>query len=592
VRLRPLALAVASGLVCAVSACGGLPSGGPVQQGMAVGEPAQQPIHVSPFGPVVGASAEETIRGFLSAGYGFEDDHAVARSFLTPAASDAWKPDVGVTVHGDTDASVKVTVADGTVRVATSPIAVVDGNGYYHEAPAGSVVRGSFGLVRVGGQWRISSLPNGFGLWLSQYDMQRIYRPFSISYVDPVERTLVADRRWFPVTAGLATTLARAQLDPVPDYLRGAVSTGVPLGTELSVAAVPVQSGRATVDLTVRALAADAMLRRAMWAQFLSTLLQVQLPAVNEVSLRVDGARLDLPGLGESLSSLADLDYRPTTTASPTLVLLRKGNTLTRVDPDGFGDVNPPRRSPESNAAPLPRIQPGWIELAQSRDGKELAAIGGDRRDLSRWRGTTSHQLPAFGDHLTKPSYDGRDGLWVAGERGGATRLWVIDTSGSSVSAGQPRAVDISRLGDRRIVSFRVAADDQRAVLITTKPDGTDVQVQVAGIVRAGNGTAQALAAPLRVGWTLTSASSAVWVDDDTVAVIGRVGRTEPQRPYLVDIGGPATGLQPVPDARSLTTTGGVRGLVVVTGRGVVLNKAGNGWQPLGEGTDLVVPGA
>ena len=83
-----------------------------------------------------------------------------------------------------------------------------------------------------------------------------------------------------------------------------------------------------------------------------------------------------------------------------------------------------------------------------------------------------------------------------------------------------------------------------------------------------------------------------MWVDDDTVAVIGRVGRAEPQRPYLVDIGGPATGLQPVPDARTLTTTGGVRGLVVVTGRGVVLTKAGNGWQPLGVGTDLVVPGA
>ena len=240
-------------------------------------------------------------------------------------------------------------------------------------------------------------MPKDFGLWLSAYDMQRIYRPFSISYVDPIERTLVADRRWFPVTAGLATTLARAQLDPVPDYLRGAVSTGVPLGTELSVAAVPVQSGRATVDLTVRALAADAVLRRAMWAQFLSTLLQVQLPAVNEVSLRVDGAQLDLPGLGESLSSLADLDYRSTTTASPALVLLRKGNTLTRVDPDGFGDDSPPRRSPETSAAPLPRIQPGWIELAQSRDGKELAAIGGDRRDLSRWRGTSSHQLPRSG---------------------------------------------------------------------------------------------------------------------------------------------------------------------------------------------------
>ena len=91
---------------------------------MAVGEPAQQPIHVSPFGPVAGASAEETIRGFLSAGYGFEDDHAVARSFLTQAASDAWKPDTGVTVHGDTDASVKVTVSGRDGAGGTSPIAV------------------------------------------------------------------------------------------------------------------------------------------------------------------------------------------------------------------------------------------------------------------------------------------------------------------------------------------------------------------------------------------------------------------------------------------------------------------------------------
>jgi hypothetical protein len=386
--------------------------------------------------------------------------------------------------------------------------------------------------------------------------------------------------------------LARAQLDPVPDYLQGAVTTGVPLGTALTVAAVPVQSGRATVDLTVRALSADAVLRRAIWAQFLATLLQVQLPPVQEISLRVDGAQLDLPGLGESLSSLVDLEYRPAATTVPTVAVLRTGSTLTRVDPDQIGNGGQPRKAPDASSSSLPRIQPGWMELAQSRDGKELAAIGGDRRDLSRWRGAASHQLPAFGTKLTKPSYDGRDGLWVAGERNGAPRLWVVDTSSESVADGKPRAVDISRLGDRRIVSFRVAADDQRAAMVTTGPDGSDVQLQVAGIVRSPDGAARSLAAPLRLGWTLTAASNAVWVDDNTVAVLGRVGRSEAMRPYLVDIGGRATGLQMVPGARTLTTTGGIRGLVVVTDRGVVLTKAGNGWQPLGDGTDLVVPGA
>ena len=330
-----------------------------------------------------------------------------------------------------------------------------------------------------------------------------------------------------------------------------------------------------------------------MWAQFLATLLQVQLPAVNEVSLRVDGAQLDLPGLGESLSSLADLDYRSTTTASPALVLLRTGNTLTRVDPDGFGNGGPPRRAPDDERAPLPRIQPGWIELAQSRDGKELAAIGGDRRDLSRWRGTSSHQLPAFGTKLTKPSYDGRDGLWVAGERDGAPRLWVIDTSSRALAAGQApgrRHQPARRPPDRVVPGGR------------GRPAGGDGHHQAGWQRRAGAGRRHR---PLPPDGTaqLPRRTAAGRLDAHVGLERGlgrrqhrrgdrRVGRAEPQRPYLVDIGGPATGLQPVPDASSLTTTGGVRGLVVVTGRGVVLSKAGNGWQPLGDGTDLVVPGA
>ena len=409
-------------------------------------------------------------------------------------------------------------------------------------------MRGSFGLARVGGQWRISSLPKGFGLWLSQYDMERIYRPFSISYVDPVERTLVADRRWFPVTAGLATTLARAQLDPVPDYLQGAVPTGVPLGTAADGGGRAGAVGRATVDLTVRRSPRTPCCAGRCGRSSSPRCCRSSSRPCNEVSLRVDGAQLDLPGLGESCRR-----WPTWTTARPPppcrrWPLLRKGSTLTRVDPDGFGDDSPPRRSPDTSAAPLPRIQPGWIELAQSRDGKELAAVGGDRRDLSRWRGTSSHQLPAFGDKLTKPSYDGRDGLWVAGERDGAPRLWVIDTSSSSLAAGpapggrhQPAGRPQDRVvpgGRGRPAGGRWSPPGRTAATCSSRSPASSAPP---------NGTAQSLAAPLRLGWTLTSASSAVWVDDDTVAVIGRVGRAEPQRPYLVDIGGPATGLHRCP---------------------------------------------
>ena len=251
--------------------------------------------------------------------------------------------------------------------------------------------------------------------------MQRIYRPFSISYVDPVERTLVADRRWFPVTAGLATTLARAQLDPVPDYLRGAVSTGVPLGTALTVAAVPVQSGRATVDLTVRALAADAVLRRAMWAQFLSTLLQVQLPAVQRGLAAGRRCPARPPGAG----GVAVLAGRPGLPLDHHRVA-GAGAAAQGQHPDPRRPRRVRRRQPAAQGTPR-RARPAaadpagagssWRSPGTARSSRRSVATGGTCPAGGARRATSCR---ASGTKLTKPSYDGRDGLWVAGERDGA----------------------------------------------------------------------------------------------------------------------------------------------------------------------------
>jgi hypothetical protein len=585
---RPGAAWVAVVVAAALGACGGLPTDSPVQPGSQVGEAAVQPIRVQPDGPMPGATPDQIVRGFLraGAGAGFDDDHAIARSFFTAIVKDEWLPDSGVEVYSD-DSALKVELlTPTTVRVTASIVAEVDDAGRYRETPAGTSVQATFGMQKLDGGWRIALPPKGFGLWLSTRDLDRIYRPFTIAYVSSSARAIVGDRRWFPITTGLATTLARAQLEPVPTYLTGAAQTGVPARTVLAVDAVPIQSGRALVDLSAMALSADPDQRRAMWAQFVTTLMQV--PSVTQVSLEVEGARLDLPGIPDDVSVLTTLGYQIDTSTSTSTAVLRAGSELSRVSSDRPQE---PLRKPAAGAA-LPKIPAGWVSLAMSWSGREIAGIGGDHSDLARWQGNQMFQLAEFGSKLTKPSYDSLNGLWVAGEARGATKVWVIDTSLSPVKDAKPREISAKWLDKRRVLALRVASDNQRVALITTDFAGGDVQVVVAGIVRSGNGGALSLAAEsLRVGWTLTAATDLAWADDSTLAVVGRVGPKAALAPYLVDIGGKVTALPPVAGPRLATSTGGVRGVVVIADPGKVLARAGNGWQQLQTGTDFLIPG-
>ena len=201
-------------------------------------------------------------------------------------------------------------------------------------------------------------------------------------------------------------------------------------------------------------------------------------------------------------------------------------------------------------------------------------------------------QPPRFGSGLTKPSYDSVNGLWVAGEAGGAARVWVIDTSLSPMANARPRVIPVSWLAGRQVMALRVASDNQRVAMVTTDRAGGDVQVVVAGIVRSAGGVALSLTADtIRVGRALTVARDLAWVDDSTLAVVGRVRPKDPIGPHLLEIGGRGSALPPVVGARLVTNTGGIRGVVVVTDRGKVLARAGNGWQELQTGTDFLIPG-
>jgi hypothetical protein len=239
-----------------------------------LGDVVNEPVRVVAIGPADGASQEAVVRGFLRAGEDADETHATGKSFLAPQSVDLWRWSAADTVVYDGDLSFR-RIDDDSVEVTVDVLARVSPDGRYVEQPPGVRERLLLGLVRVGGEWRIELPTGGFGLWLDNDQFNRVFANRFVYYVSPAGRDLVPDSRWFPNGPRLATTLARAQLSDVPPHLLGAVTTGVPHGTTLSVNAVPVSNGRAQVNLSSQALSADPAGRAAMWAQLTKTLSQV-----------------------------------------------------------------------------------------------------------------------------------------------------------------------------------------------------------------------------------------------------------------------------------------------------------------------------
>ena len=200
--------------------------------------------------------------------------------------------------------------------------------------------------------------------------------------------------------------------------------------------------------------------------------------------------------------------------------------------------------------------------------------------------------MPLDATDVGNPSYDRRGFLWMGGvglKGDKAPRLWVVDLS---ASPADPRAaataVEAGWLDGRRVVEARVAADGDRVAVLSTKLDGSDTRIDIAGVVRTDGGVPQRLAEPLRIGASLTRATSIAWLDDRTLAALGTLdGKTV--QPVVVSVGGDVRGLTAVPNAASIVSTGGERDLWVVSSTGRLHSRAGSQWVDSGPATDLAV---
>jgi hypothetical protein len=184
--------------------------------------------------------------------------------------------------------------------------------------------------------------------------------------------------------------------------------------------------------------------------------------------------------------------------------------------------------------------------------------------------------------------------LWIAGQNDGAARIWAVNAAADpgSVERTRPSRVGADWLRGRSVTALRVAPDGQRVAVVSTDTKGADPRIDVAGVTRSTNGVPERLAEPLRVAPTLTLVRDAVWVDQTTLAILGRIAPRASVRVWTAAVGGrmQAAELADVAGAQSITTLSGERSLVATTDDGRVLLRAGSSWLEVAEGTDFAVP--
>ncbi len=444
-----------------------------------VADPRQvAPLQVIPPGPRKDATPAETVLGFLGAQADSDDRHGIARQFLTPSARVGWHDDTVVRVY-DPDHLVVAqepgaSPSTATVQVTSLLSDEVRADGSYVVRPSRRVAE-TYGLRRVGGQWLLTSVPDG--LRLTAADRQRSFAAVPVYYLASQSAQhsphLVPDRVFVPAGPDLAGILVARLLRPPSQALGSSVRTAVPTGTRLRRPVTQSANGVVTVDLTgmpsrPRGSAAEDLSAQLVWT------LRTLGSGFQQLRLLVDGS--PLPD-GEGTQD---------------------ADAWGAYDPEGLGPKPPYffvsdrrlRASVDLPAGPATVGEPGTNgafpvdEVAVTPDRGRVALLehgsGGDTVRVGTLRGST-YPVAAHGSGLRSPRWGaGQLGLWlVRGER----ELVRVDDGVHPVPVeglppGRIRALALSRdgvrvalvVGDRLYVGRLDTAADGPVVKALTQP--------------------------------------------------------------------------------------------------------------------------
>lgn len=553
-RFRTLvAAALAAVTIVAVSACAAIPTDGPVRSGGAIKDQSVSGVDYRPGKPVDGSDQTTILRGFIAAGTGAQDDYAVAREFLASGFSEKWNPRRSVTIQPGSPAIERVGERELTYTLTAS--ATVDSDGEYTQAvrPTSSTL--TFQFVRQGGEWRIAYAPDG--IILSPVNFGSVFQQHALYFYDPTYKFLVPDERWFLARSSTSTRIASALLAGPADWLKGAVVSAFPEGTQLSLNAVTVDNGTALVDLSSDALRASSQDRVRMREQLGKSLASVA--TVSSVDITAEGTPFSVPaGTGSSAQQNPDVDARPLVDQDGAVGYSALGGGKIARLGNGMGDE-------------IASLDPSSISLSASGGS---AAVGNDD-GVFVVQGRKHTRIDQT-DGLVPPSIDDLGFVWVASQ--GDTRK--VTAYGL---LGDPHTVRTTLpAGD--LVSFQLSRDSTRALALIQTSDGPALYVMA--VVRAADRTPTALGSPVRVQAATGNAVGAAWISDSDVASVAQT----PTGPDIVrsTIGGQSSTL-PKPDGRATAIVGGSGGsLLLRISDGSVLQSTGGGWETTGITADVL----
>jgi hypothetical protein len=561
-RLRRVAALVALGL--ALAGCGGVPTSGPVEQGPGVAAPGEDQIfRVIARPPREGMTPEEIVRGFQEATASADPRYSVARQYLTPLASSSWDPNAGISIYGSS--GLALTTKDRVVSAEGVLSGTLDSTGQYSVAAPGSTLQASYGMTKVGAEWRISIPPTG--LVLGPGDIDRGFRTFNLFFLTRDFTTLVPAPVTIPLSAaGLPTQLVRGLLAGATSWIAPAVRTAFPEGTKLALDSVPVVDGVAEVALTDQILSTDDATRQALSAQLVWTLRQ--LPDISAVRMTVGGQTVNVAGAGSVQSVDSWSAYDPD--------VLPDGALAYAVDTRGLVSIDL-----EGKVAAVGRTRPDLTFPAVNLDSTRVAGLSADRTSL--WDAKLADAAPAtrryVGTDLSRPSWDRLGGLWVV-DRG---KGLVVVREGAAVPVpvmGLPKGVR-----DKDIVAVAVSRDGARVALLVQR--GTRVEPLLARVEYTGETVR--VSGPQRIESLITEATDLAWQDATSLLVLGTSGASSLEVVAL-SVGSSKIRRSGAPEGAVTIAAGPGRATLVGTPTELFRN-GGSTWTRLAAGVDPTYPG-
>lgn len=559
-------LAAAAALL---SACAGIPDSGPVRQGAEVGSERNEPfIQLIAREPVSGLTEQQVLDGFLQASASFNNDHGVARDYLAPEVQRTWRPGLGVVVYDDSSGNGALLVQQGTaITLRATEVARISEQGEYTASPGGTVTSAKFTLRKVGGEWRIASLPDG--LFLTQLDVARAYRSFDLYFPDPTRTVVVPNPVLLPVGSGVSTSLVRALLEGPSAWLAPAVATAFPVGTSL-IGSAPVRNNVVQVDLSSAAARAGPGEMRAMSAQLVWTLRQ--LSDVAGVQISVDGAPLAVPGASPDQPRDAWPSFDPDALRASALgYFVREGRVYS------FGSGSP-------STVPGP-FGDGQVEVrspAVSLAGDLLAGLDGSGRlVVGRLANDEKASVVLAGTSLTAPSWDIFGHAWVVDRTKAGPTIWTVRVG------EKPRKVDTVGLPPGQVLALSVARDGARAAVVIKGADGG--RLYVGRVERAADRITLAGLRPVESSYS--DVLDVSWNTADRLVVLG-VGPAGITQPSIVDLSGVV--LRDLGSVgKNITSVAGAPGrpVLAATASGTVFQYSNLNWTELGAGVDPAYPG-